>query len=109
MEIAAFVTGGGSVQVVLSGSSELDTDEVELDSLRFGPDQVRPVYRRTLPVDVDRDGHRDLLLEFSHDLQPLLEASEFCLSGMHRSQAFEGCTTFARPTAVPILRRGRRR
>jgi hypothetical protein len=55
----------GIVSVVVFGSAELDVEEIDLDSVRFGPGGAIPTHRLPHPErDVDGDGLLDVVLHF---------------------------------------------
>jgi len=94
----------GVVPVVLFGSESFDIDDVDPDTLAFGPAGA-PVFGHKQPnmADVDGDGHADML---SHHRVPesgiALGDTEACLVGeTYAGKLFEGCAMI---TTVPKQR-----
>jgi hypothetical protein len=98
----------GIVTVAILGSHTFHVADVDTSALRLGPGEARPRIdldgpggraRRT--VDVNRDGHDDLLLRFATgSLSLTLEDRSVCLQGTAASDAFEACDDI-----VPVLGR----
>jgi hypothetical protein len=88
--------------VLLHGSRTVDVGDVDLESLRFGPNAAAPSRprerlgashrRRDRPRDVDRDGFPDLLLRFERSATGLAaRQDQACLRGELRGDPFEAC------------------
>ena len=80
--------------MALLGSDGFDVEEVERESLRFGPAAARPLGRRGgLRFDVDRDGHADLVSSYPlRDTGIALGDTEACVEGQRRTGLdFRGC------------------
>ncbi len=91
---------GGLVRVALLGSEELDTDEVELSSLRFGPASARALaVPRASRRDLDHDGFSDLLAWYRvEDSEIALGSESACLRGRRSlGLRFEGCDGIRTP------------
>ncbi len=86
--------GRATIHVTIRGSAAIDPDEIDLDSLTFGPAGATPrfiVPRR--PRDLDGDGFADVTAFFRLD-ETGIEPGDFeaCLSGRLTTGAeFEGC------------------
>jgi filamentous hemagglutinin family protein len=85
------------VPVALLGSESLDVRDVDRSSLRLGPDEAEPIHRFGRPLvfgmDVNRDGHRDLLAVFQlRKLGVAFGDTDLCMSAETREgDAIEGC------------------
>ncbi len=93
--------------VAILGSEELDTVEIDAASLAFGPGGAPPVHAPPHRVDLDRDGHTDLLLHFRVDASGLASGdAEVCLRGaLLDGRPLRGCDAIAtlppRPPGPP--------
>jgi hypothetical protein len=99
----------GRVAVALLGAADLDVEEVDRDTLAFGPAGAPPVrWPRPRVRDVDRDGFDDLLLWFRiPETGVALGDPEACLEGaLLDGTAFKGCDAIR--TVPPRWHRHRR-
>jgi hypothetical protein len=84
---------GWRVRVAVLGSDTVDVRDLDADSLAFGPAGAPPVppFPR-LSLDIDRDGHRDLLASFRVEdagIDP--RDAEACLTGTLEGIPFRAC------------------
>jgi hypothetical protein len=82
------------VRVAIMGSEDLDVRDIVVHSLRLGPDGAEPSGRRRARIkDLDRDGHRDLLVRFRAGETGLsVGDTTLCLSGDSATgSAIRGC------------------
>jgi hypothetical protein len=99
-----------SVFVVIEGSDELDVEDVDAASLRFGPGEAAPLRLGHLGrflFDVNRDGAPDLVVRFSvREAEIAFGDTQACLFGdTTDGGAIEGCDEIE--TRPPWLRRPR--
>ncbi|MDB4433404.1 VCBS repeat-containing protein [bacterium] len=96
------------IPVALLGSDTFDVADVDVTTLRFGPDGAEPVFDLTHPFvywlshrDVNRDGKKDLLSSYrTSETGIAFGDTEACLTGETlEGTPFEGCDTIA--TAPP--------
>lgn len=100
------------VEVFVLGSQTLDVNTIDVGSLRLGSTRAKPA-----PIDApaaqirdaNRDGHDDLLVRFSPDDVPSLQAGvRLCLVGLAEERAFRACAPVRRISPSPLPRRRRR-
>lgn len=93
------VTPGRPVSVAVLGSPEVDVRTIDPFSLRFGPGEATIAWsiasllvHRFDVVDVDRDGHDDLVAQFSAAEAAIPpDATEACLSGEIDGRPYTAC------------------
>ena len=57
----------GKITVAILGSDSFDAEDVDADSTRFGPDRAHPAHNPVVIMDVNDDGHSDMVLHFETD------------------------------------------
>jgi hypothetical protein len=81
---------GSLIQVLLSGASGFDVNQVDVTSLRLGNGRSGPVSSKV--QNTEGAGAQDLLLMFRAADLGLIQGSSVCLAGKRLSGlAFEGC------------------
>ena len=84
-----------------SGGPGFDASNVDVSSLRFGPNRVEPIRKLTIPVtgadqlrDVKGEGKADLVLYFPIEGSGVTpESTQACITGRTKDgEAIEGCS-----------------
>lgn len=83
----------GLIPVFIPSTNILSTNEIILDSIKFGPNEILEAHGKGHSEDIDKDGKNDLILHFKTQGAGIKKTdSQICLSGeLVDGSLFLGC------------------
>jgi hypothetical protein len=93
------------VPVAILGAADFDVREIDVETLRFGPDEATPVFDLTKRLvfrlnhrDINNDGHKDLVSHYKQAMRAMRVVQARSGAGMSGSRARTSPTAVWNPT-----------